>query len=99
MVQIYGLPMLIGPGILVWQGYSWLKTGLWTALQISTTFRYFEWPVPSTNGLGVQKIIDWVFDIPTSLAVFVLSFAFVVGCAIVQALVENNLANRKAARG
>jgi ABC-type cobalamin transport system permease subunit len=94
MEQIYGLLMLIGPAILAWQGYSWLKTGIWTALPISKTFTYFEWPMPSTNWLGLQKIIDWVFDIPTSLAVFVLSFIVMVICAIAHSLVENYLANQ-----
>jgi hypothetical protein len=98
MEQIYGLLILIGPGILAWQGYSWLKTGLWTALPVSTTFRYFDWPIPSTNWLGVQKIINSIFDIPTSLAVFVLTIVVGIGCALVQTLVENYLANRKAAR-
>jgi ABC-type cobalamin transport system permease subunit len=96
MEQIYGLLILIGPSTLAWQGYSWLRTGIWTALPISKAFQYFEWPIPITSWLGLQKIIDWIFDIPTSVAVFVLSFIVMVFCAIVQALLENYLANRKA---
>jgi hypothetical protein len=99
MEQIYALLILIGPAILCWQGYSWLRTGLWTALPISTTFRYFEWPIPSTNWLGLQKIIDSVFDIPTSFAVFVLSIVIGIGCAFAQVLFERYYANRKAAKG
>jgi hypothetical protein len=95
MEQIYGLVILIGPAILAWQGYGWLRTGIWTALPISKTFAYFEWPMPSTGWLGLQKIIDSIFDIPTSVAVFVLSFIVMVFCAIVQSLFENYLANRK----
>jgi hypothetical protein len=95
MEQIYGLVILVGPAILAWQGYSWLKTGIWTALPISKTFTYFEWPIPSTSWLGLQKIIDSIFDIPTSAAVFVLSVIVLVVCAIIQALAENYLANRK----
>jgi hypothetical protein len=96
MEQIYGLLILIGPGILAWQGYSWLRTGMWTALPISKTFQYFEWPMPSSSWLGLQKIIDWVFDISTSLAVLALSFVVVVILGIIQALIENYLDNRKA---
>jgi hypothetical protein len=96
MEQIYGLLILIGPGILAWQGYSWPRTGMWTALPISKTFQYFEWPMPSSSWLGLQKIIDWVFDISTSLAVLALSFVVVVILGIIQALIENYLDNRKA---
>jgi hypothetical protein len=93
MEQIYGLLILIGPAILAWQGYSWLRTGIWTALPISKAFQYFEWPIPSTSWLGLQKIIDWIFEIPTSVAVFILSFVIMVFCAIAQSLLENYLAN------
>jgi hypothetical protein len=94
MEQIYGLAILTGPAILAWQGYSWLRTGIWTALPISKTFTYFEWPIPSTSWLGLQKIIESIFDIPTSAAVFILSFIVLVVCAIIQVLAENYLANR-----
>jgi hypothetical protein len=94
MGELYGLVLLAGPAILAWQGYSWLRTGIWTALPISKTFAYFELPVPSTNWLGLQRIIDWIFDIPSSLAVFVLSFIVVIICALVEALYDNYEANR-----
>jgi hypothetical protein len=99
MEQIYGLVILTGPTILACQGYSWVRTGVWTALPISTTFTYFEWPMPSTNWLGFQKILDQVFDIPTSLAVFVVSLLVLTVCAMAQVLIENYLANRDVAEG
>jgi hypothetical protein len=94
MEQIYGLLILTAPAILAWQGYSWLRTGVWTALPISKTFTYFEWSLPSTNWVGLQKIIDWVFDIPTSMAVFTLSLVAIVICSIVQALFESYRADK-----
>jgi hypothetical protein len=99
MEQIYGLLILIGPAILAWQGYSWLRTGIWTVLPVSKTFQCFEWPLPSTSWLGLQKIFDWIFDIPTSLAVFVLSFVVVIILGIVQVLLETYFANRRQAEG
>jgi ABC-type cobalamin transport system permease subunit len=96
MEQIYGLLILIGPAIFAWQGYNWLRTGIWMALPVSRTFNYFEWPLPSTSWLGLQKIIDWIFDIPTSVAVFALTFIVAIICAIAQSLLENYIANRKA---
>jgi hypothetical protein len=97
MEQIYGLVILIGPAILGWQTYGWLRTGVWTALPISKTFTYFEWPVPSTSWLGLQKMLDWVFDIPTSLAAFLISLLVLVLCAMAQVLIENYLDSRNAA--
>ena len=94
MEQLYGFVLLAGPIIIGWQSYSWLRTGVWTALPISKAFQYFEWPIPSTSWLGLQKLIGWVFDIPTSLAVFVLSIIVVMICSIIEALFENYLANR-----
>lgn len=94
MEQIYGLMLFVGPAVLAWQGYSWLRTGIWTALPVSRAFIYFEWLMPSTNWVGLQKIIDWIFDIPTSLVVFVLSIAFIALCAIVEALYLRYDANR-----
>jgi hypothetical protein len=89
----------VGPAILGWQGYSWLRTGVWTALPISKTFTYFEWPMPSTSWLGLQKMLDWFFDIPTSLAAFVISLLVLVLCLVAQELIESNLQNRNAASG
>jgi len=95
MEQVYGSLLLIGPAILAWQGYSWLRTGVWTALPISKTVSYFEWPLPSTNWLGLQKIIDWMFDLPTSGTVFVLSFVLMVICLLLQVEFEKYVANRR----
>jgi hypothetical protein len=97
MEQIYGLVIFIGPAILCWQGYSWLRTGIWTALPISKTFSYFEWPLPSTSWLGLQKMLDWIFDIPTSLAALVLSLLILVLCAFAQVSIETRLEKRNAA--
>jgi hypothetical protein len=92
--QLYGLVLWASPLIIGWQCYSWLRTGVWTALPMSKAFTYFEWPIPSTNWLGFQKIIDWVFDIPTTLVVLALSLLFVIICAMVEALYDNYQSNR-----
>jgi hypothetical protein len=51
--------------------------------------------MPSTNWLGLQKIIDWIFDVPTSVAVFILSFIVLVVLVIAQGLLENYMSNRR----
>jgi hypothetical protein len=95
MEQLYGWILFTGPGVLAWQGYSWLRTGVWTALPLSKTFQYFDWPMPSTNWLGLQKMIDWVLDIPTSFAVFVVSFLIVVLLALLEATIDKRRFERE----
>jgi hypothetical protein len=82
--------------VLAWQGFSWLKTGAWTALPVSSVFAYFEWPMPSTDWQGLQKIVDSLFDLPTSGAVFVLSIFLLTGFAFIEAICTEYWANRKA---
>ena len=36
--------------------------------------------------IGLQKIIDWLLDIPTSLILFVLSMIVVAICAMIEAV-------------
>jgi hypothetical protein len=86
MEEIFGVVLLVGPAILAWQGYSWLKAGFWTALPLSKVFAYFGWPMPSTDWLGAQKILDSFFDLPVSGVVFVLSIVFFALCVWAEAV-------------
>src|ERR1700687_3709061 len=80
---IYGLILFSGPGVLVYQAYLWLKTGIWTPLPISIVFDYFSWPHRIKGWIGLQSIIDWILDCPFSLLVFLLSLvAIVIGAFI-----------------
>ena len=94
MEELSGILMLPSLAVLGWQAYSWLRTGHWTALPIAKAFEYLEWPIPATTWGGLQKIIDWIFDIPLSLTLFVLAFIVLVIGAILQDLYENYQANR-----
>jgi hypothetical protein len=91
MEQIYGLIVLVGPAILVWQGFQWLKDGYWTALPLSKAVVYFGWPLPQVNWKGLQKIIDSFLDLPASVVVFVLTFVLVIALAIAEALATEYL--------
>jgi hypothetical protein len=92
---LYGYALLLGPAIVAWQAYSWLRTGIWTPIPASRMFNYFGWPIPHTSWLGLQSIIDWLFNIPASLVVFLTSFLFIVVCFVSVALFQNYQANRK----
>jgi hypothetical protein len=96
MNQLCGFWILIGPAILAWQSYGWLETGGWTALPLSKTLNYFGLPMLWTSWLGLQRIIDWVFDLPTSGTVFVLSFVPMTICAIICITIEDYFDRRKA---
>src|SRR5260370_42462509 len=89
----YTLPP--GADIIAWQAYSWLRTGMWTPMPVSKMFNYFEWPIPHTSRLGLKRIIDWLFDIPPKLIVYLISFLFMFVSFVGVALFKNYQAHRK----
>jgi len=86
MEALYGYLLLPGPALLVWQAYRWLKDGYWTEVPASTALTYMGCPLPMVSWIGLQKIIDWLLDIPTSLILFVLSIIVVAICAMIEAV-------------
>jgi hypothetical protein len=86
MEALYGYFMLPGPALLVWQAYRWLKDGYWTAVPVSKALIYMGCPPPMVSWVGLQKIIDWLLNIPTSLILFVLSIIVVAICALIEAI-------------
>jgi hypothetical protein len=92
---LYGYALLPAPGILVWQCYDWLRTGSWTPIPLSKAFTYFQWPMPHTSWVGLQSIINWLFDIPASLVVFLVSLLVLVVFAIIGELSSRYQANRR----
>ena len=67
--------ILIGPGIVILQGFKWLQLGRWIAVPVSSVLIEFDIPYPDTKWSGIQKIMDCVLDLPLSLTFFFLSFA------------------------
>jgi len=92
---LYGYALLPAPGILAWQCYDWLRTGTWPPIPLSKAFNYFEWTIPRTSWVGLQSIINWLFDIPTSLVVFLVSLLVVVVFAIIGELFSRYQTNRR----
>jgi hypothetical protein len=78
VLSLLALPILIGPGIVVWQVFNWLQTAKWKPIAVSDTLTYFEIPLPRLQWLGLQKIADMVLDWPLSVVVFVLWIALIV---------------------
>ena len=67
--------ILIGPGIIIWQGFKWLQLGQWISIPVSSVLIEFDIPYPDTKWSGIQTIMEWILDFPLSLTFFFLSLA------------------------
>lgn len=47
-----------------YQAFLWLQVGYWTPLPLSMVIQFLGWHLPSTDWVGVQKIITWLSDLP-----------------------------------
>ena len=75
-----GLLVIISLCIIGYQGYSFLKSGVWSGIPLELVVDYMpsdvaSWYYQPGNWLGVQKIVSYVFAfVPLSL------FLFIAGC-------------------
>ena len=76
---VEGLGLLIGAAavalplaILCWQSFEWLKVGSWPELSAADIWVGIGWQIPLSSWSGVQQVIDWVFDLPAAVSVFLL---------------------------
>jgi hypothetical protein len=74
----FASPVFIGPGVLAWQLFDWLKSGSWTPMPVTKGFAYLDLDLPSTDWLGFQKMIDWVMGLPLSVASFLVWMTVIV---------------------
>ena len=80
--QAVGLTILIGPGILVWQAYVWLRYGHWQPIVIRDAFAYFDVGIPYIKWVGVQRMVDSVLEWPLSVTTFVAAIFLTIGSMI-----------------
>jgi hypothetical protein len=57
-----------------YQAFLWLQIGVWTPLPISSALQFIGWRVPTTDWVGLQKILTWVFDLPLAVIPALLAF-------------------------
>lgn len=57
-----------GPVIFSLQCLSWFKGGVWHAFSVQTAWDVMDAPGPQVSWIGLQRIIDWVLQLPLSLA-------------------------------
>jgi hypothetical protein len=71
------------PAFLVYQIYFWLRYGEWPTFPLAWTFSYLHLPYPTTDWIGVNRLIDYFMDIPTSFAALIVgAMIFSVGMAL-----------------
>ena len=81
-----GIILLIGFGILAYQGFLWLQNGVWTEYDLFSVFNYFfentevqQWMINPESWFGMQKLLIWFLQaIPVSLALMVPGFSIAI---------------------
>jgi hypothetical protein len=69
---LFGLGgMLLAITIIGWQSFVWLKSGKWPLLLVQDAFTYISIDPPSTDWVGLQKLITDVLESSLSVGVFV----------------------------
>ncbi|MGY2987754.1 hypothetical protein [Bradyrhizobium sp. USDA 4508] len=56
--------VLLALSLPAYQSFLWLQTGAWTPLPISQGMQFLGWRLPSTDWIGLQKILAWLLDLP-----------------------------------
>lgn len=79
VLSLLALPVLVGPGIVAWQTYTWLRTAKWRPVPVADALTFLNIPYPRFDWLGLQKLTDTVLDWPLSVVAFALWFAAMVG--------------------
>jgi len=73
---LIGAPFLAAPAVIVWQVYTWLKTGEWTSLTGFSGLSLLDMPHPEVSWVGIQKIIDHILNWPLSFLLFIIALAW-----------------------
>jgi len=78
-----GIILLAGIGLLSYQSFLWLQSGVWTEYPLLTVFNFLfentafhQWMVNPESWIGMQKLFLWFLEsIPVSLALMVPGFS------------------------
>ncbi len=92
-----GMILLAGIGLLSYQSFLWLQSGVWTEYPMLTVFNFLfentslhQWMVTPESWIGMQKLLLWILEsIPVSLALMVPGFSITImaGSILIAALV------------
>lgn len=74
--MFFAAMIALGPlAMLGWQCLTWLQNGYWDQWPISRTLAGMDIYVPETTWGGVQKIIHFLFQMPTSVVLMFVGLA------------------------
>jgi hypothetical protein len=74
-----------GLGTLMWQCYTWIKTGIWPWLPVSRIFA-----PPATTRREFSQILEVIYDYPISIGLVVLSLVISIVGAMIHGAVDAN---------
>ena len=66
--------VFIATAIPIYQAILWLQLGIWHPMPISLALVYFGLQPPTTEWIGLQKILNWFFDLPVLVVPAFLAF-------------------------
>ena len=67
-------------GVLGYQTYEWLRSAMWPQINWHTVFRLMEIEAPKPDWLGLQVVVNWLFDLSLAWTfVFLLVLGLVWG--------------------
>lgn len=84
-----GIILLAGIGLLSYQSFLWLQSGVWTEYPLLTVFNFIfentafhQWMVNPESWIGMQKLFLWFLEsIPVSIALMVPGFSITFAAA------------------
>jgi len=76
ILTLAGVVLVAGLGLLAYQAFTWLRSGVWTEFPLLVLFNlFFEhspvqgWLDHPQSWIGLQKVIEWLLnEVPLSLA-------------------------------
>ena len=55
--------LLLSGGMIAYQSLQWLRFATWAPVHVASVWEAISVPIPHASWLGVQRIIDWFFDL------------------------------------
>ena len=91
---IFGWMVLLGPVLMIgWQCLTWLQNGYWDAWPLSRSLASVGIYEPLTTWGGVQKIVHFLFELPTAFGLSVLGLAGIMAFGGIAAVIETHLSS------
>ena len=84
-----GMILIAGMGLLSYQSFIWLQSGVWNEYPMLTVFNFIfentaihQWLMNPESWIGIQKLLLWLLETtPVSLALMVPGFSIAVTAA------------------